>query len=155
MPSMPTVIAVIHVLAAIIWVGGMFFAHMALRPAIDTLEPPQRLTLWSRVFPHFFAWVWAVVIALPATGYARIYLGYDAFADAAVHMRIMHQIGLGMIVLFVFLYFVPYQRFKKAVAAEDWDHAAINLRMIRRIVVVNLLLGLITASVGASGRAWY
>jgi len=37
----------LHILGAVIWVGGMFFAYMALRPAIvETLEPPFRLKLW-------------------------------------------------------------------------------------------------------------
>ena len=31
----------LHLLAAVIWVGGMFFAYMALRPvAASLLEPP-------------------------------------------------------------------------------------------------------------------
>ena len=37
----------LHVIAAILWVGGMFFAWMVLRPvAAGQLEPPARLTLW-------------------------------------------------------------------------------------------------------------
>ena len=40
----------LHLLAAVIWVGGMFFAYMALRPAAASLlEPPLRLPLWSQV----------------------------------------------------------------------------------------------------------
>ena len=36
----------LHLLSAVIWVGGMFFAYMVLRPAAATLlEPPQRLPL--------------------------------------------------------------------------------------------------------------
>jgi uncharacterized membrane protein len=37
----------LHVLAALVWVGGMFFAWMVLRPAaVKALEGPARLTLW-------------------------------------------------------------------------------------------------------------
>ena len=33
----------LHVLAVVIWVGGMYFAHQMLRPvAADLLAPPQR-----------------------------------------------------------------------------------------------------------------
>ena len=59
-----------HLLAAVIWVGGMFFAYTALRPAADKLlEAPQRLKLWRKTFISFFIWVWLAIIALPATGY--------------------------------------------------------------------------------------
>ncbi|WP_343074980.1 hypothetical protein [sulfur-oxidizing endosymbiont of Gigantopelta aegis] len=45
----------LHLLSAVIWVGGMFFAHMILRPsAVEQLEPPQRLPLWVAVFGRFF-----------------------------------------------------------------------------------------------------
>ena len=36
----------LHVLAVVLWVGGMAFAHFFLRPALATLEPPQRLRRW-------------------------------------------------------------------------------------------------------------
>ena len=48
----------LHLLAAVIWVGGMFFAYMALRPATGSLEPSIRLTLWSQTLKRFFPWVW-------------------------------------------------------------------------------------------------
>ncbi len=45
----------LHLLAAVVWVGGMFFAWMILRPAaVDILEPPARLRLWLSVFKRFF-----------------------------------------------------------------------------------------------------
>ncbi|MEK7716744.1 MAG: hypothetical protein AAB322_03200, partial [Pseudomonadota bacterium] len=64
----------LHLLATIIWVGGMFFAYMALRPVAATLLPPaQRMPLWVQTFARFFPWVWAAVIILPATGYWMLY----------------------------------------------------------------------------------
>ncbi len=44
----------LHVLAVVIWVGGMFFAYNALRPAAaEVLEPPNRLKLWVATFVDF------------------------------------------------------------------------------------------------------
>ena len=52
----------LHLLSVLIWVGGMFFAYMILRPAaVEVLEPPPRLRLWANVFGRFFPWVWASV----------------------------------------------------------------------------------------------
>ena len=59
----------LHLLAALVWVGGMFFAWMVLRPAaVAALEAPPRLKLWLEVFPRFFYWVWAAVILVRITG---------------------------------------------------------------------------------------
>ncbi len=46
-----------HLLGLTLWVGGMFFAHMALRPALGVLHPEQRLTLMAAVLANFFIWV--------------------------------------------------------------------------------------------------
>ncbi|PIU17095.1 MAG: hypothetical protein COT19_02630, partial [Gallionellales bacterium CG08_land_8_20_14_0_20_59_87] len=48
----------IHLLAVLVWVGGMFLAYVVLRPAaVEVLQPPQRLQLWDSVFRRFFNWV--------------------------------------------------------------------------------------------------
>jgi len=145
----------LHVLAAIVWVGGMFFAYQILRPAVGGIEPaPERPKLWSRVFPRFFSWVWAAVVVLPITGYWRLFMDFGGFARAGAYVHVMHVLGLVMIGLFVFLFVVPYKRFQAAVAAGDFAAAAPQLAIIRRIVGTNLALGLITAAVAAFGRLW-
>jgi uncharacterized membrane protein len=52
----------LHVLGVVIWVGGMFFAYVTLRPAAAALlEPPQRLPLWQATLSRFFTWVWVAI----------------------------------------------------------------------------------------------
>ena len=61
----------VHIVGVVIWVGGMFFAYVCLRPAATKiLEQPLRLTLWKAVFDRFFPAVWAAVflILLSAIG---------------------------------------------------------------------------------------
>src|SRR5437773_1376556 len=41
-----SVLIPLHLLFAAIWVGGMFFAVLALRPAAFALDPAVRLPLW-------------------------------------------------------------------------------------------------------------
>jgi len=55
-----------------------------------------------------------------------------------------------MIALFVFLYAAPFRRFQSALAGGG--EAGKHLTLIRRIVAVNLVLGLITPAVAAWGR---
>ncbi len=144
----------LHALAAAIWVGGLFFAYMVLRPAAGALEAPRRLTLWNDVFAKFFAWVWGTVVVLPATGYYAVFADFGGFAQSGLHVSLMHGLGLVMIAIFLGLYFVPYRRYRAAVAAADWAGAGKLLTVIRRTVAVNTALGLLTIAVGASGRLW-
>jgi uncharacterized membrane protein len=149
-----TIGLVIHVLGAIVWVGGMFFAYVVLRPVAGEMEPGPRLALWRAVFKRFFPWVWASVLGLLASGYGMLLFGLGGFATAGVHVHVMQAIGLVMIALFLHLYFAPWRRFQKALDEGDKAAAAGQLGQIRTIVLVNLTLGLITAAIGASGRYW-
>ncbi len=144
----------VHALAAVVWVGGMFFAYVVLRPSLGAFEPPERLRLWERVFSRFFPWVWVAVFALPATGYWQVLVGFGGFVNAPLHVHLMHVIGLVMIALYIYLYGAPFNRFQKAVEVADWPAAGRQLNVIRRLVAINLALGLITAAIGASGRYW-
>lgn len=148
---MPFAIA-FHVLAAVVWVGGMFFAYMALRPVAATLlEPPLRLPLWSQVFGRFFPWVWVAIAALPLTGYWMILGPFQGFGNVRWYVHAMQAIGWAMIAVFLHVYFAPYGRLKRAVAAGDWKSAGAQLAQIRRLVGINLILGLITITVATAG----
>jgi len=144
----------IHMLAAVIWAGGMFFANMVLRPSAGPLEAPVRLQLWERVFSRFFPWVWTSVATLLASGLGMIFWAYDGFAAAGTYVHVMLGIGLLMMAIYAHLYFVPWHRLRRAVALANWAEAGVQLGAIRRIVAVNLTLGLITVAIGASGRFW-
>jgi uncharacterized membrane protein len=144
----------LHILAAVIWVGGMFFAYMCLRPAAGPLDPSARLPLWGRVFGRFFPWVWAAIVALLASGFWMIFAGFGGFAGVGPHIHVMMGTGILMVLAFLHLYFAPWKRFRRAVAAAEWPVAAKNLDQIRQIVRLNLVLGLITIIIGATGRYW-
>jgi uncharacterized membrane protein len=144
----------LHILGAVVWVGGMFLAYMVLRPATGTLEPPARLSLWRGVFERFFPWVWASIVALLLSGYGMLFLALGGFAGAGVHVHIMNLTGLVMMALFLHLYFAPWRRMQRALDADDNAAAAQQLGQIRMIVAINLGLGLITIVIGATGRYW-
>ena len=144
----------LHILAAVIWVGGMFFAHQMLRPAAGALDPAQRVALWRRVFARFFPWVWVSIAVLLLSGFGMVIWGFGGFAAVGLHVHIMMAIGIIMMLAFAHLYFAPWRRFQAAVDASDWPAAGAQLGQIRHIVLFNLVLGLITVVVGATGRYW-
>ena len=142
----------LHLLSAVIWVGGMFFAVYVLRLAAGPMEPPERVALWGRSFAKFFPWVWVAVILLLTTGYHMVFAGYSGFKNLPLPYHIMHGLGWIMIALYLHLWFSPYARFKKALKENNVPVAGQNLNKIRVVVTTNLWLGLITICLGALGR---
>jgi len=143
----------LHLLAAVVWVGGMFFAYMFLRPtAAEILEPELRLRLWSAIFSRFFRWVWASIIILPVTGYWIVFRNWGGFKFASIDIHLMHGIGLLMILIFLHLFFSPYRRLNRALANKDIKKAAQHLSQIRYIIAINMTLGLTVVIIASAGR---
>ena len=138
----------LHILGFTVWVGGMFFAYMTLRPiAGSRLDVPQRLRLWEGVFGKFFPWVWVSVGLILASGLYMMYL----LGRPPLYVFGMTALGLTMIAIFLHIVFAPYRRLREAVAAQDWKSGGAALGRIRRMVGFNLILGLLTITVGALG----
>lgn len=157
MPEIATLTAVlltVHVLSAVVWVGGMFFAHQVLRPAAAALAAAPRLELWSRVLGRFFIWVFAAIVLLLTSGFAMLFSIFGGFARVAGYVQLMMGLGIVMMLLFLHLYFAPWRRFRAAVARQDWSESGRRLGQIRQIVTINLVLGLVTIAVAAGGGYW-
>ena len=143
----------LHILAAVVWVGGMFFAHVVLRPvAAGQLEPPVRLTLWVGVFKRFFPLVFAAIATLLVTGYWMVLSFYGGFDAVGLHVHIMIWTGYVMMLIFFHVFFAPFKRLKRAVAAEDWATGGKSLAQIRSLVGINLLIGLAIIAIASGGR---
>jgi len=143
----------LHVLSAVVWVGGMFFAYVCLRPtAAQQLEPPARLQLWVGVFSRFFPFVWLSVLFLPLTGYLMIFTIWGNFAATPLYVHVMNGTGILMILIYMHVFFAPFKRLKLAVAAQDWPDAGNRLNQIRGLIRINLTLGLITVVIASGGR---
>ncbi len=143
---------IMHILAATIWVGGMFFAYMALRPsAAALLEPQQRLPLWAQTLAKFFIWVWVAIILLPVSGFWMVFNLYQDMSAIGIHVHLMTLLGIIMILIFLAVFFIPYIQLRLAVMSEEYPKAAKSLNWIRIGVLINLCLGLITIALGSAG----
>jgi len=141
----------LHLLGVVIWVGGMFFAHVALRPAAQGLPPPTRLTLMFGVLATFFRWVAAAVVAIIVTGFLMIaWLG--GFAGLGTHVHVMTALGLLMASVFGYVIAVPFPRVRVSVATQSWEAAGAALVQVRRLVGFNLVVGLATITVAVLGH---
>lgn len=141
----------IHLLAALIWVGGMFFAYVIMRPAgIEILQPSQRLRLWDAALRRFFMWVWVIVATLLVSGLYMIYLK-GGMAHVGQHIYIMLVLGLLMMLIYCFVFFAGYVPLSLHVANQRWQDAARMLGRIRKLIAVNLVLGMIIMCVAVIG----
>ena len=146
--------AALHVLAALVWVGGLFFILLILRPASIRIEPPQRFRLFANVFSRYFPWVWGAIALLLITGYWMLFSRLGGFAQAGLHVHVMQVLGITMILIFGHLYHAPYKRFRAAVEQENWAKTNYQANRMRRAIRWNLLLGLIIVIVATTGRYW-
>ena len=145
----------VHLLGVIVWVGGMFFAHVALRPAAaEVLQAPQRLLLLAATLGRFFKWVaWSIVLIL-VSGVAIMMLFMSNGARLGAHIQVMTAIGLIMMAIFWHIRFSAFKRLRAALVAQDWPAGGIAMNRIRQLVLVNLVLGVVTTLVVFVGRGW-
>ncbi|RON29001.1 MULTISPECIES: CopD family protein [Pseudomonas] len=145
------IVYTLHVLAALVWVGGMFFAWMVLRPAaMKALEGPARLKLWVEVFQGFFRWVWIAVVLLPISGVGMIHLQFSGFEAAPRYVQVMMGLYVVMTALFIRIQALLLPELRTAVASQDWPTGAAVLGKIRRLVGINLLVGLALVAIAAA-----
>ncbi|MDP2006571.1 MAG: CopD family protein [Rubrivivax sp.] len=137
----------VHVLAVVLWVGGMAFAHFFLRPSLATLAPPQRLTLMRDVLRRFFSAVLVATGLVVASGLWMIGRVVKQVVQAGgsfswpLDWLVMTPVGLLMVAIFGVIRFRFHPRLSAAVDTSDWPAAGAVLGDIRRWVGVNLVLG--------------
>ncbi|MCY1268782.1 Copper resistance protein D [compost metagenome] len=145
----------LHVLAALVWVGGMFFAWMILRPAaVVALDAPARLKLWLEVFRRFFVWVWGAVILLPVTGVGMLNMSFNGIAGAPRHVQVMMGLYVAMLALFIRVQALQLPELRRAVEAQDWPAGGAVLGRIRKTVGGNLLIGMVLVAIVAARLHW-
>lgn len=130
----------LHLAAAIFWMGGMAFVVLALRPALHAqLQPPQRLPLMVLVLRRFFVVVIVSIVVLLATGGPLLMQVPGAQAPRGWHA--MAGLGVLMVLVFGHIFFGPWRRMQRAVAAQEWPEGGRRAGQISLLVKVNLTLG--------------
>ena len=153
MPLLHAILLCLHLLAAAFWVGGMALMHWGVRPAaVATLEPPQRLPFLAATLQRFFAGVVAAIIVLLASGLGMV---FAAGGFGSVHWSVHAMFGIGLVMMAIFghVRWGVYPKLGRAVAAREWPAAGAALNIIRRLVELNLALGILVFAVIVIGRA--
>ncbi|WP_138513277.1 hypothetical protein [Rhodoferax bucti] len=138
----------LHLIAAIVWMGGMTFMLIALRPAaLAVMEAQPRAVLMAAVWQRFFVAVLIAIVVLLATGGYMFGGTMKAAREATGHgvvplgWTVMTALGGLMFLIFGHIYFAGFAKFRRAVAAAQWPVAAKAAGQIHMLVVTNFALG--------------
>jgi len=100
------------------------------------------------VFRRFFLVVWHAMPLILITGFAVLFGFYGGPAYVGWNIHLMMLLGLIMSAVFLFIVFGPYARFRRT---TDRNRAAAAMDTIRKLIAVNLVLGIITIVVAFLG----
>ncbi|MBW7923669.1 MAG: hypothetical protein H3C59_02880 [Burkholderiaceae bacterium] len=132
----------LHLASVIVWIGGMSFAHFCLRPAaIATLQAPQRLPLMSSALGRFFVIVGWSIALLWVSGIAMFLEAFSVGVRPPWNWNAMAAIAAVMTIVFAVIVLRRHPRMREALEAGDLSAAGVCLDGIRRLVVLNLVLG--------------
>ncbi|MBF0423287.1 MAG: CopD family protein [Magnetococcales bacterium] len=129
----------------------MFFAYWVLRPAVENLALAEKINLWAQVLQKFFSWVWLISFSLPVTGYWMVFHELGGFQNVGIHIHVMHIMGWIMILLFLYVYFSPFKKLLWLTKEKLYPEAGLYMVKIRRIVLINLLLGVVVSTLATVG----
>ena len=138
-----------HLLAVVVWIGGMVFAHFFLRPAALKLEPPQRIRLMHGALQRFFSAVLVAIVVILGSGLWMIGRVAKESVQAGLGFNmplgwtIMAALGIVMMAIFGHIRFALFKRLNKAVAVSDWAAGGAAMASIRTWVGINLAIGLV------------
>jgi len=131
----------IHILAVVLWIGGIVFMDGFLAPALRraVAQAQPRAQLLDVLFRNFFAAIWGAGAALVITGYGMVFLrgGFGALSAA---QWVMVVLGSAMVLLALYIFFVPFLRMRSAVLHSNWDAACAQAGRIRLLSTVNIVL---------------
>lgn len=127
----------LHVAAAILWMGGMAFMVLALRPALGLVEPPLRVRVLGEVLRRFFIVVATSIAVLLATG-GWLMAGR---AGPPAGWYVMAGLGVVMMLIFAYIFLAPWKRLRAAAEREEWPAAGAAAGQIALLAKVNLGLG--------------
>ena len=145
----PFLIVWLHILAAVIWIGGMLFLSLIAVPVLRQVDSPLlRRDLFRAMAQRFRALVWLCIGILLLTGFGNVVF-YGTAAAGSPYMKVLH-IKLGLVAVLVLLGllhdFVIGPRAGRALSRDGLPPTGTDLLMVTLAPWVgrlNLLLGII------------
>lgn len=146
----------LHILAAVIWIGGMLFLSLIAVPVLRRLESPLiRRDLFRAMALRFRTLGWLCLAVLIPTGIVNV-LYYGNTAAGSSYMTVLH-IKLGLVALLVLMGllhdFVIGPRAGRAMSRDGLPPTGTDLLMVQLAPWIgrfNLLLGIVILMLAAA-----
>jgi uncharacterized membrane protein len=140
----------IHQLGALIWGGSLFFVRVIALPATSSIKAPMdRMRVRLAIYSRMFRWGWLGLLFFLGGGlWALRILGLTKWP---LHVQLMAGMAAAMVLLHLAGYLGLLLSMEVAVEQERLLHAAKNNFWIRKLIWVNLFLGLAAGILGAAG----
>jgi uncharacterized membrane protein len=120
-----------------------------LRPALGVLDPAPRLQLHMLTLKRFFLVVWHAMPLMLLTGWGMIVAAGWNMAALPWYVNAMQGLALVMAGIFLFTFFGPYRRLRRAIRP-----GADILDRIKLMVTINLVLGVAVIVIASLGQSW-
>jgi putative copper resistance protein D len=146
----------LHILAAVIWIGGMLFLSLIAVPVLRRIDAPLlRRDLFRAMARRFRRLVWICVAVLVPTGIANV-MYYGNTAAGSPYMKVLH-IKLGLVAFLVIMGllhdFVIGPRAARAMSRDGLPPTGSDLLMVTLAPWIgrfNLLLGIVILMLAAA-----
>ncbi len=141
------IVLAFHLAAMAIWIGGLAYTLLVIRPSLTLLDPTPRMNVQLQMLRRFFRIVWYVMPVSIATGWAMMLGPEGGFAHAPWYVNTMQGLGILMAAVFAWVAFGPFRRLRRAIRPTE-----AMLDNIRGLVVTDLALGTATVIVACLGH---
>jgi uncharacterized membrane protein len=143
------ILLAVHLLSAVIWVGGGFYTVVVLRPALNLLDAAPRLQVQMQTLKKLFFYIWHAMPLMILTGWAMVFLAWGGFGALPWSINAMQGLGILMALIFLYTFFDPWQRLRRAVRPGPE-----LFTRVRNLVTLNVVLGTLTIVASALGHSW-
>ena len=148
-----SIIVFLHVISAVIWVGGMIAIRFAVHYSMQNIEEPKiKLARTLENLKRFFSMVIPAILTLLIT--AIIMIITLGFKETELYSVVITKEIIWFIMTFIFLIvYVKRNKAQKAFDSGDFANAKNNLLPIATYFIpVNIILGLIAIFLGITLR---
>ena len=143
----------LHLVGVIVWIGGMFFMLHCLRPGLAALDGPQRPKLMLAVQDKFFKMVTVSLVLIWGSGLSMLYTAIsNGLRPWPVGWHIMISLAVLMTGLFFYIRFSLFAQAKRAFEADKPGELGPTMEKIRKLVMVNMVLGFVVIAAAIFGR---
>jgi uncharacterized membrane protein len=142
-----SLINLLHLLSAIVWLGGVLFVKIILEPSLGQLDPAEAGKLQAIVARKFKFVSWTAILLLIVTGHLKTPRGmmFNFSSAFGQILAIKHILILGVLLVGAFIGMAVFPKLKRAAPtpgsspSEEFKNAS---KQMKQLSLLNALLGI-------------